>query len=300
MAGPRDEVSEALGRAASVAGVEVLRQPRRLRAVLSDLVGRPGSDHRTEIDAIVAAAEVLAGGDQPDEQRVVAALLRRDIDADAARWAVSALQAVGVEIGAGEVEGPGAAPPRWRRGLPLAAAAVAVIAVLGFIASRDGDDDNGSPVTTTTEPVTTTTAPPDPTAPPEPAGFLVDFEDAVEGAFQVSRTWEIREGRLTGTVLLTAIAGGDTTQHRELVPAEAFVEPSFSPEASTRIGDVAVFNVGEQSAGTFTIAFEADLTVAEPDEATVREWVDRWRERVVGLRPLDAEPAASATIAALD
>ncbi len=289
MAGPRDDVAEALGRAASIAGPEVLRQPRRLRAVLADLVGRPGGDHRAEIAAVVAAAGELAGEGRRHEDEVVAALGRRGIHEATARWAVAALRAH-------EPESPGRrARPRGRRRwwLPIPAVGAAAAVVLVLSSWPDGADDADTPVPGSTTTSATTSAP------ASGPGFRVRFEDANEGAFRVSRAWEIGEGRVTGTVVLTATAGGGAAQHRELVPAEAFVDVVFTPEPDGRVGDVAVFNISDPAGGALSITFEASLTDAEPDEARVRSWVDLWRDRVVALRPLDLEPPAGATVAPL-
>lgn len=305
MAGVREDVTEALGRAVGIAGPEVLQQPKRLRAILADLVGRPAADHRAEIEAVVVAAEELAGDRRRGAADVHAALVRRGIADSTASWALSALHEHGV--GTGDTpSAPAAASGGSRRWLWIPAACLLVVVPLAvWLLLPDPDPEvneqgsgsqtaDGSSDTAPTS-TTTTTA----TAPAEGAGFRVEFEPAAEGAFRVTRTWEISDGRVTGTVSLTPAAETPVAQHRELVPAEAFTDPVFTPEPDSQTGDVAGYNLSLSADEVLDITFEADLTVAEPDQAEVQSWVDGWRDRVDDIRPLDEAPPATASITPL-
>lgn len=296
MAGTREDVSEALGRAVDIAGPEVLQQPKRLRALLADLVGQPASDHRTEIEAVVVAAGELAGDRRRGAADVHAALVRRGIADSTARWALSVLHEHGV--GTGDTpSAPAAASGGSRRWLWIPAACLVVIVPLAVLLLRPGPnpdphDENGGGSSTT--PVSTTT-----TAPPaEVTGFRVEFEPAAEGAFRVTRMWEISDGRVTGTVSLTG-AGTGPALHRELIPAEAFTDPVLTPEPDNEAGEVVGFNLDLAEGEDFSFTFEAGLAVPEPDEAEVQSWVDGWQERVDDLRPLDEVPPADASITPL-
>jgi hypothetical protein len=292
----REDVRAALDRAVALAGGEVLRQPRRLRALLTDLVGRSATDHRNEIDAMVTAAEERAR----NPSAAPAALRRRHVDGQLADWALATLQRHDPEPDDGEAtSGAGRRRPGRRAAIALSAIGVALVAsvVLWIVLPSDPVPVPG-PDPTPTRPDATTTTERGTTSSPEAMSFRVEFDRAGEGAFRVSRTWIIGDGRVAGAVALTPTATGPA-QHRELVPAEAFVDPVFTPAPDNRRGDVAVYNLSP-SGDDISLTFEADLVVDEPDEATVRSWVEAWQVRVSDLRPLDDTPAANATITPLD
>ena len=298
---PHEDVRAAFDRATALAGSDLIRQPRRLRAMLTDLVGRTGTDHRAEVEAILAAAALEEGGRPPVEADAIAALGTDGVPPELARWALATVGEHSVETASPATPPTTRSPVLSRRRLQISVASMAVaIPVVWLLLLRPEPDPAPDDSTSTVAGSVPDTGSEPPTPPPnEPTGWWVEFDDAVEGGFDVARTWQLSEGRLIATVTLTPLADSGTIQHRELVPAEAFVDPVFSPEPDNRAGGVALYNVDASSDGVTTVTVDADLVADEPDEAGVRSWIDQWRADVVELRPLDPEQPATATITPL-
>lgn len=314
MPGPRDEVERALDVALETVGPGVLTEPRRLRAILADLVGAPGSDHRDEIDAVVAAAHITTAEEHTDQDSLVTELVRHETEPPLAQWATTTLAQRDERINA--TSRTTRATPLWRRRWAVAAAVAVPLVALALSyyppppdppepgAASDEDPASDQDTTSSSSTSTRPDAPPPsqdtstPTGPPESTGWTAEFTEAPEGVLLAARTWNIEDGRLSGSVTLTPTSESGVATHRELLPSEGFVNPTFDPEPSTTSGDVATFAI-DQAAGPQTISFEAELTDPDPDEATVRSWYDVWRNRVPGLTPLDDQPPAEMTITPL-
>lgn len=98
-------VAQALAEAVRRVGPELGTQPRRVRAMLTDVLGPRARDHRAEVEALVSAAEHGVPHDLAAGRGDPAKLWAAGIDADLARFAA---EAWGYALGH---TAPGAVPP---------------------------------------------------------------------------------------------------------------------------------------------------------------------------------------------
>lgn len=160
-----------------------------------------------------------------------------------------------------------------------------------------GGNPDGAAAPTTTAPEDTTTEPPastTPTTTPLPGDLLVTFEPTTEGAFTAARTWEISDGQVTGTVVLTAGSDSGTAVHREFVPPELSSDVVFVPEPDQLIDGVATHVPALSPGETFEITFTGPTASDDLDEAALELIVGQWQE--VDLHPVDGTAPAAATV----
>ena len=258
----RSDAERALGEATRRFGPDILRSPVQTRAIVADLVGADGGDHRQQLRALHAAVEVLR--DAPVNRADAVDQARALTDSPDVPWAVDLVAGRrGIVLERERVGGGG------RRAVLVGGFVVLAIAVIAgaFVFFGPGGP-SATTGTTTSVPTTSTTVPI-----PE---FEAAFTPVREADFTVTRRWTAQGDSLRVTVRLDPVAGSGGGVHREALvgtgPIDAIVPTPQVPETDR----VVVYEPSgtEPFEFSYRVSLPAPASAAEL-ESLFNEWVPR-------------------------